>query len=270
MTNSAPIRISILMDNTAGPGLACEWGFSTSIRTGNELWIWDAGASPKFLANAALMGIDPLEAAGLALSHGHYDHTGGIQAFREAGYQGPVFAHPGCTRKRYSVKEAGTKSIGLASPLGDFTPVADTGKLNGVITMITDIPRIPGNYQAVKGFSFSPDENIPDPVEDDAFLAIDTPKGWVIQLGCCHSGVMNSLLCARERLGVEHIHAVLGGLHLYNADTAAIEESAEACRMFGVEKLAVGHCTGEKAAKALKEMLDCEVTDLRSGMRFDF
>lgn len=270
MNDSGSVRVSILMDNTAEPGFACEWGFSAAIETTDELWLWDAGQSAKFQANAALMGIDPMQAAGLALSHGHYDHTGGIPVFREAGYQGPIFAHPGCNETRYSMSHTPAEPIGIAHPLEEYTPVTGSRPLSRMITMITDIARLSGNYEAVKGFSFTPSGDTPDPVCDDAFLLLDTPNGWVVLLGCCHSGLMNSLTSLRERMDIEKVHAVLGGLHLYNADTAAIEESAEACRTFSVDKLAVGHCTGQNATKTLASMLNCEVSTLRSGTRLDF
>jgi 7,8-dihydropterin-6-yl-methyl-4-(beta-D-ribofuranosyl)aminobenzene 5'-phosphate synthase len=268
---TAATTVTILMDNESAPGLASEWGFAAAIRQDGRFWLWDTGQSAAFLANAALLGIAPQEADGLALSHGHYDHTGGVTALLNAGYHGPIFAHPDFARQRFNTTKTPVRPIGIPCAVPEFTEVEQTCALTKSITMVTGIPRLPNNFQATKGFFFDESGNTPDPVNDDAFLVLDTPRGTVVLLGCCHSGLMNSLLCMKDRLGIASVHAVIGGLHLFNADRKALEETVEACRMFRVQQLVPGHCTGPDAPGQIQTMLkNCETVPMKAGLSLDY
>lgn len=271
MSMKSSTTVTILMDNQAVPGLVSEWGFAAAIRQDGRLWLWDTGQSAAFLANAALLGIAPQEADGLALSHGHYDHTGGLTALLDAGYHGPVFAHPDFVRQRFNITRTPIRSIGIPCVAPQFTAVKQTCALTKSMTMVTGIPRLPGNFQATKGFFYDKEGNIPDPVEDDAFLVLDTLRGIVVLLGCCHSGLMNSLLCMKDRLGIDTVHSIIGGLHLFNADRKALEETVEACRMFRIHQLVPGHCTGPDAPAQMQAMLEnCETIPMKAGLSLDY
>lgn len=271
---SAARRVVVLCDNDAGrTDCGCEWGLALAIDLGSApddggLWLWDTGQSDLFLKNAAALGLDAASARGLALSHGHYDHTGGLAALLRAGFKGSVHAHPACALERWAEEKDGKprRAIGPPAALPAFLPTGPVTELAPGLRMLTDIPRAPGRFQAVAGFSLDPEGHRPDPVADDAFLALDTQSGPVLILGCCHSGLANSLACARERLGLERIHAVVGGLHLFNAGPDALQETALALREAGVETLMAGHCTGAKALDALRGLLpDCAVHPLAAG-----
>lgn len=255
-------RVVVLCDNeTSGPACACEWGLSLAIDLGPQLgdagglWLWDAGQTELFVKNAAALGVDVSTARGLALSHGHYDHTGGLPALFAAGFNGAVHAHPSCAAERYAKEKGKPRRIGPPAPLPPFVPAGPVTELAPGLTLVTDIPRAPGRFQAVQGFSLDPEGCEPDPVPDDAFLVLQTRQGPVAILGCCHSGLANSLACARERLGLDCFHAVLGGLHLFNAGEDAVRETAEALASFGVRHLVAGHCTGRARAETLRALL---------------
>lgn len=265
------VSLSVLVDNTESPGFGAEWGYSLAIHNRNgNLWIWDVGQSDLFAQNASALGIDLSQARGMALSHGHYDHGGGIQALLEAGFTGTFYAHPGAVRQRYAVRDGKAEAIGLPRPMPVFDAVNDYRELDEGLEMITDIPRRPGLYQATKDFYFDEKGTEPDPVEDDAFLLLDTPQGPIVLLGCCHSGLENTLFQMRDVTGLERLHAVVGGMHLYNATQREVEDSVRVLKRFGVDIVAPAHCTGDKAAKALADMLPCEVRPLCSGARMSF
>ncbi len=266
-------RIVVLCDNvSSAPACGCEWGLSMALDLGEQgLWLWDTGQTSLFLDNARALGVDVATARGLALSHGHYDHTGGLPALLDAGFAGTIHAHPACASERWAVGKSAPTRIGPRAPLPAFHPAGPLTQLAPGLTLITGIPRVPGNFQAVQGFSFDRDGLEPDAVADDAFLVLATPHGPVVILGCCHSGLANSLACAEERLGHTSFHAVLGGLHLYKADPAAIEETAQALARYGVQRLVAGHCTGVDRVEALRGLLpSCAVEHLCAGQEMHF
>lgn len=267
------VSVAVLCDNEASaPAFGCEWGLAMAVTLpGGELWLWDTGKTGLFLKNAGAMGIPAARAQGLALSHGHYDHTGGLSALLAAGFAGSIHAHPACARERWSADPKGPRFIGPPTPLPDFMPAGPTTELAPGLLLLTDIPRAEGRFQAVRGFSYDRQGAQPDPVPDDAFLVLHTAQGPVAVLGCCHSGLANSLDCARQRLGIRAFHAVLGGLHLYNADQDALAETAEALSRFAVKLLVAGHCTGPDRAKALAALLPhCETLPMAAGSRHVF
>ncbi|SNR79044.1 7,8-dihydropterin-6-yl-methyl-4-(beta-D-ribofuranosyl)aminobenzene 5'-phosphate synthase [Humidesulfovibrio mexicanus] len=266
-------EIAILCDNeSCAPEFGSEWGLSMALTLADgALWLWDTGKTGLFLKNAVAMGIDVARAQGLALSHGHYDHTGGISALLAEGFTGTIHAHPTCASDRWSADPKGPRHIGPPTPLPTFVPAGPITKLAPGLTMITDIPREQGRFQAVQGFSYDRDGRQPDNVPDDAFLVLDTAQGPVAVLGCCHSGLANSLDCARDRLGIASFHAVLGGLHLYKADTNALEETADALHRHGVCLLVAGHCTGADRFQDLRGLLrGCKTEYMAAGRRYTF
>jgi len=271
-SNAAERRITVLCDNeSASPACGCEWGLSLAVDLGGAdgLWLWDTGQSDLFLKNAQALGIDVGAARGLALSHGHFDHTGGFAAlFERTAFAGTVHAHPACASARYAEEANGKprKPVGPPSPLPDFAPAGPLTRLAPGLTMLTDIPRAPGRFEAVRGFSLDREGSKPDAVPDDGFLVLETAKGAVAIMGCCHSGLYNSLACAQDRLGIASFYAVLGGLHLYAAGADAVDETAAAVAAFGIRQLVTGHCTGADRTSTLRVLLQaCSVQSLAAG-----
>ncbi len=268
-------RVVVLCDNeTSRPDCGCEWGLALAIDLGEEhgLWLWDTGQTGLFLDNARALGIDAANARGLALSHGHYDHTGGLQALLAAGFTGPIYGHAACPAERYGLSRSKPpKRIGPPAPLPALAPVDDTTELAPGLTLVTNIARQPGRFEAVQDFSYDPKGRNPDPVPDDAFLVLDGAQGAVVILGCCHSGLANSLDAARSRLGLGPIHAVLGGLHLFQAGPEPIAETADALLKHGVRTLVAGHCTGPDRLAALRPLLPgIEVHALAGGQVWNY
>jgi 7,8-dihydropterin-6-yl-methyl-4-(beta-D-ribofuranosyl)aminobenzene 5'-phosphate synthase len=266
-------QLTTLIDNTsADPDLANEWGLAMAIDLPDgERWLWDTGASRRFIDNARRLGVNVREAEGIALSHGHYDHTGGLSALFSAGFSGQVVAHPDFDRERFSAggADAPARQIGnpddMPRPIPRFLGVPHRREIAPGLTFLTGIERRPGRFTAVEGFSFDPQGEIRDPVEDDALLVVEAGSWRTVILGCCHAGLANSLDHVGEQLGVERVDIVVGGLHLIHAGTRAVEESVEALKRYRVHRVHAGHCTGEAAVTALRENLGERVAPLGSG-----
>lgn len=267
-------RLCVLSDDHSGAdGFRSEHGLSVLITLSNgRQWLWDVGQSPLFLENAAKLGVDLTQIEGLALSHGHYDHTGGLAAiFLEAGFRGPIFAHPSFAAVRYKKKQGGgLEKIGLnLDPLIRrslrINEVNDRCDLDEGLTMFSAIPRREGLFQAVDGYFFDTKAISPDLVSDDSCLVIRTGRGPMVILGCCHSGLANTLHHLHGVAGLKSIHAVVGGLHLLTAPHAALQETVATLREYAVQAVYPCHCTGEKAVGFLKEKLPGAVFEIGAG-----
>lgn len=103
-------KITILVDNQAVTGLAAEHGFSLWIETADTHLLFDTGQGTAFEKNAAALGIDLATTNILVLSHGHYDHTGGVPSCLRAG-KAELYCHPGAVLPRYSIRNGMTKSL---------------------------------------------------------------------------------------------------------------------------------------------------------------
>ncbi len=266
-------RISILCDNqTTKESLGKEWGLSMALDMPyGDLWLWDCGASSLFLQNAKEMNVDINKAKGIALSHGHWDHTAGMDALMGTDFMGPVYAHPNFAAKRYALWEDDkVKEASFPCEYPGTIIVRDHTELDKGLFMITEIPRIAGLFEATNGLFIDPEMTTTDHVPDDSFLLMMTKSGPVVILGCCHSGLANSLYHLRDLTGLKSVHAIIGGLHLFEADVNEFESTAKVIEEFNPEMIATGHCTGDKGYEFLKDRLSCAVKPMGSGAVFEF
>ena len=272
------IALTVLTDNTVHqPGLGSEHGFSLAIEADpGELWLLDTGASGLFLDNARALELDPSAARGVICSHGHYDHTGGLAALAATGWQGTVLGHPHILVERFKIRPGREpESIGMPKACKSavqerFVPLPGVWTLRRGMTLLTNTPRLPGNYEAINGFALDLQGQRVDHVLDDAALVLDTASGPVLLLGCSHSGVANILSFCRYELGLERMHALLGGLHLADAPDWAVDQTAAVLREFEVERIHAGHCTGQKGLQALDKALPGRLHPLGAGLHLEF
>ncbi|WP_415717555.1 MBL fold metallo-hydrolase [Maridesulfovibrio sp.] len=268
-----PCKVSVLCDNEPlNENFGSEWGLSMALELpGNGCWLWDCGASPLFLKNAAKMGIKVNDAKGLALSHGHWDHTGGMDALMKTDFIGPVYAHHDFAIKRYSRRGNGDFSeASFPCEYPGTIIVRDQVELDDGLFMITEIPRREGLSEATEGLFLDPEMTEPDHVKDDAFLLLMTNSGPVVVLGCCHSGLANSLYHLRDLTGLDSVYAVIGGLHLYRTGESELENTAKVIEEFNVREIAAGHCTGSKGLEFLRQRVSCKVLQMGSGSVYKF
>lgn len=260
-------RITTLSENSVTPrprGLLGEWGLSVLVEVNGLKVLLDAGQSISAVNNGDIMGVDWLGISAIILSHGHYDHTGGLRnVLPRLKKPMPVIAHPDVWAPKHIqvLKEEASSYIGvpcqrteLESLGADFELTHDPAWLSdevvtsGEIPMVTDFEMIdPGMY--VK----DGEALVPDPLADDQALFIKTEEGLAVLLGCAHRGVINTLRHAQNVTGVESIHTVVGGTHLLRATEAQLERTIAELMSLGVQRLGVSHCTGNAAAVRLAQ-----------------
>jgi 7,8-dihydropterin-6-yl-methyl-4-(beta-D-ribofuranosyl)aminobenzene 5'-phosphate synthase len=272
------MRVTCVVDNTV-----CDhstfWGehglaFWVEAKGGHVLF--DTGRSGTVLLhNMELLDIEPEAISALAISHAHYDHTGGLLALLDRVTGISLYAHTDLFRERFSRREE-LKSVGL--PLGrealarrlTFQLSAEPMEiLPGVWTTgeITDRTEPEGRsvHHLVRGMEGWE----PDPYRDDMALVLETGKGLVVLCGCCHAGLLNTLFHVRRTFGVD-ITAVSGGTHLLQADEAHLRRVIEVLRELGVPRLYLNHCSGQRAYVTLAQVFGEVVAPCPAGTTLEF
>jgi len=246
-----------------------------------QVLLFDAGPEAyTFTRNGALLGA-PFGAVGaVALSHGHWDHAGGLaEAVRQVvasngGKAVPCHVNPGMF-----VSRANTRADGSYQPYKDIpTPreLAESGAdvvntpearllLERTFYLSGEIPRVTPYERGYPGhFKRSPDGRSwePDPwLMDERYVAAHVRnKGIVVLTACSHAGVVNVLKNARDVFGGTPLHAVMGGFHLSGPTVEpAIAETVGDLATFGLRRIAPAHCTGWRAVHALAQVFPDDV-----------
>jgi 7,8-dihydropterin-6-yl-methyl-4-(beta-D-ribofuranosyl)aminobenzene 5'-phosphate synthase len=282
--SSAAVTITILVDNKAGKSrtgeeLASEHGLSFWIESGDKRILFDTGQGRSLESNAPALGVDLGETDVLVLSHGHYDHTGGVAHVLHEARHADVYCHPEVRRARYAVKDGKAKPIGIPKrPLKalEKLPPERLHWAEGPLMLSDDIgisgpvPRSTSYEDTGGPFYLDQEGNDPDPIEDDLALWVQTDGGVVVCFGCAHAGVINTLSYIRDLIGGAKIRAIIGGTHLVNAGRERLAETIAVLRVLRIPMIVPCHCTGEEASHVLVEALGEVVSPGASGMTFRF
>ena len=246
-------EITVLLENTAGKrGLLGEHGLAFWIDLGKHKILFDTGQSDALIHNAQQLNIDISIANAVLLSHGHYDHTGGVGAVLELARGTKIYAHPAAFEPKFSQKNNGSvRYIGMSPENQQIireqselvlveasTEICDGLFLTGPVPRVTDFEDTGG--------PFFTDElcQLPDDLIDDQAAFLDTPAGTVVILGCAHSGVINTLRYIQTLTNNRPIHTVIGGMHLLSASEERIRKTVAELIKLEVEHLYPCHCTG--------------------------
>jgi 7,8-dihydropterin-6-yl-methyl-4-(beta-D-ribofuranosyl)aminobenzene 5'-phosphate synthase len=277
---SAPqTLITMLVDNQAGDGLASEHGLSLLIEADDRRILLDTGQGGALESNVPALGVDLSRVDVLVLSHGHFDHTGGVpQVLREAP-DIEVYCHPGVLQTRYSIRDGQAKPIGIPRPSLEalerlpaerLHPVRGSLMLSPKIWVTAPIPRATAYEDTGGPFFLDPHGEQPDTIEDDLALWIETGQGLVVCLGCAHAGVVNTLDHIRAVTKGARVRALVGGFHLGSADRERMDETVSALRDLGPDLVVPCHCTGADAVAAIRDALGERVGRAAAGMTFRF
>jgi len=241
----------------------------------NKRILFDTGQSDLLVRNAQQLGADLAETNAVVLSHGHYDHTGGLDAVLNIAAKAKIYLHPAAIEPKFSQKTSGAESIGMPNSaqkaIGDREVIwteTPTQIFPG-IKVTGQVPRI-NNFEDVGG-AFFLDENCQEPDEllDDQTLFIESQKGLVIILGCAHAGVVNTLHYVAKLSGGKHIYAVIGGMHLLSASAERVECTIDVFRQYDVQKIGLAHCTGNNAIEKFKSVFPGQYFVCSVGKRIE-
>jgi len=270
------VKLTILCDDTvASDRCIAEHGLSILVeRPNGHRWLFDTGTTDIFLENAHRMSVSLDGLAGIVISHGHEDHTGGLMFCGHLQGKPLVYGHPYIWHKQYEVTKGdpvrvlgmSDRSREYAAP--QFRPVNGMAVLEDDLYFFTDIPREPGSYVPTAGKFFNEDGTGPCPIIDDATLVARTPRGLVAMFGCAHAGYVNILKAVRKAFPAERLLSVVGGLHLGSANDQVLAEAVAFTGTFTAEGFTFygGHCTGGKTIAYFREAFgDDAVKPLGAG-----
>lgn len=257
-------KITVLCENTvAAPGVLGEHGFAAFIEIPGDTILFDTGQGFTLVHNALRLKKDLAGASQLVLSHGHFDHTGGLLALLGVRGGCDIVAHPDLFSERFWLMESeGSEkplSIGVPWPQTylttrgarfhwhrAFTEIAPNLFITGEVPRRTlfELGSPKFTVRGEDGFTM-------DPFLDDLSLVLKTSKGLIIILGCAHAGVINIMQHAVEQTGISRIHAILGGTHIGLSPKPQFDPTIEALKHADIGLLAVSHCTGQQPVARL-------------------
>lgn len=266
MQDKMEVKITTLIENRENEHreLKFEHGLSLYIELGDKRILFDTGQTGAFVDNAALLGKDLDQLDYCMISHGHYDHSGGLKRFLATTKKAPkLIVGAEFFRKKYKLAGEDYKEDGNLFSEEDLLNLqVDIQKITEDITYLSDELMVFKNfpsqvsYEEKNNYFFLKDgENyFIDEFVDEIALGIKTSKGLVVIVGCSHVGVVNILKTIQERTKLP-IYAVIGGTHLIRANEERIRNTIQAFQDMGIQLVAVSHCTGDVAVEMIEEKM---------------
>lgn len=267
--------------------LLAEHGLSVliEVRSGDQehVVLLDTSMSAKaLLHNFAVLGLDGGRVESIVLSHGHLDHTGGLEGFLDA-FPRPrdLVVHPGAFAPRrlnipgkgpgepmaaLEASDLNARGVTLRTPRQAATWHSDLVLTLGEIDRVTPFEKgfpwaeieAGGNWEA-DGFA------------DDQAVVLRVAQGLVVISGCAHAGIVNTVKYAQKVTGIDRVHAVLGGFHLTGPlFEPIIDDTVGAIKAIGPDWVVPMHCTGWKAIHAFAEAMGERFLLNSVGTRYDF
>lgn len=262
----------------SGMGLLGEHGLSFHIDNNGEQILFDTGQGLVLENNLKVLQKDISSIKKVILSHGHYDHTGGLKALADnASFE--LFSHPasflpkfisydlknyfdiGCPVSEHYLKEKGIK-INFSNKSEKISQNIIT---TGQVKFTNDFEEIEPFFYTDKGGN-----KIKDTIPDDLGIVIDTSVGNVLVLGCTHRGIINTLEHVSKLTGSKEFHTIIGGLHLGGAGEEKIDNIIKRLSDFKIQNLITGHCTGRFAQVKLASSKSVNHSFITLGKPYTF
>ena len=265
------VKITTLVENTVGIGgsreLIAEHGLAFLIETGTQRILFDTGQYLALENNARVLGKDLATIDTVVLSHGHYDHAGGLKHLLERNSDFSLYAHPDVFGRKMVKRKGQYRKVGISLSKDKLIKKGITLSLSAAPVKLTpdimttgEIPLASSFESVAEGFFVEKDgRREPDALADDLALILNTGKGPVVVLGCSHRGIINTLNHVKKISGEKRIYALVGGLHLVKTTGGKLDTILRYLQRFDLRRIVVGHCTGIHAIQALHARFEDKV-----------
>jgi 7,8-dihydropterin-6-yl-methyl-4-(beta-D-ribofuranosyl)aminobenzene 5'-phosphate synthase len=264
--NPMKIKITVLCENLVGKLVGSgEHGFSAFIETAEGNFLFDTGSGHSVVPNSLALNKDLRTIRKIFLSHGHYDHTGGLPEVLKIRGKVDVHVHPHLFIDRIAVLKENDREIKrfigipykkayLESLGAHFIFDKDFIEVDKGLFLTGEVPR-QTNFEKSdpRLFSEIDGKTTQDLFLDDQSLVLDTEKGLILILGCAHAGMINIINHVIHKTGKQNFYAIVGGTHLDFLTPEQLEESIKSLKRVEIGKIGVSHCTGMKAAFRLQQ-----------------
>lgn len=266
--------IKTLIENTTSrEDLACEHGLSLYIEALGHKILFDTGASPLFAQNARTMGVDLSDIDFVVISHGHYDHGGGLEDFLALNDKAEVFLHPRALGHYYHRRPGGQlDDIGIPADLEGHRRIVlttDRFTLAKGVRVFSNVEKRETLPASNRDLLMEEEGGLVDDVFDhEQNLVIEEEGKMVLLAGCAHMGIVNILRHFHDLKG-RYPDWVIGGFHLAKSEEDhEPEEELDRIAAFLLEtgaKYYTGHCTGLTPYQRLKEKMGDRIDYLSTG-----
>jgi len=270
------LEMTVIIDNIAAEPLVGEWGLSILINVDGRRILLDTGSSGMFAQNAERLDIDLDTVDTGVLSHAHYDHADGREAFFLLNRSASFLVREGACENCFGVKEGVPRYIGIRKGL--LTEYA--GRIQYVcgVHEIADgiwlVPHRKADYSRIALrndlYVLRNGARCPDDFAHEQSLVIETQGGLVVFNSCSHTGMSNILADVSEVLGRQDVCAYVGGLHLYRLTDDELDALCDGIRNTSIAHIFTGHCTGDHAFSVLSEAFGDRISQFSSGYTYRF
>ncbi len=266
------MRLRVLIDNLPHGDCVGEWGLSLHITYGGKNFLLDTGSTGAFAENAKAMGVSLADVDYGILSHAHYDHANGLDAFFAENQKAKLYLRACCRENCYSQKENGPEYIGIRPGLLDQYPdrlVYVEGAyclMPGVTLLPHTTPKLEKIGQQAGMYTKEDGNFLPETFAHEQSLVFDTEAGLVILSGCSHVGADNILNEVAAAFPGKRLLALVGGLHLFRSSDDTVRTLAKRIKETGIARIVTGHCTGDRAFELLKEVLGDQIIQMYAGL----
>lgn len=254
------MKLTVLTENTANKrGMLAEHGLSVLVEAGGKKLLFDTGQSDVFLKNARALGADLTDVDAVVLSHGHYDHCGGLWEMLKTGILPPVYLGRGALEEKLCEEKDGSLTeIGIPWRMripNTLSLMENTGKteifpdifLIGQIPKLTEYEGVPPCF--IRRYAGKLEK---DDMQDEQLLAVREGGKLHVVAGCCHMGIISCLMHVRGLFPEEPFGMIFAGMHLRGASADRVDATIEALRRLQPECLVPVHCTGIPAIARMK------------------